>query len=115
MNHLAFFSANICDAVNDGTYSITGSGVNGWGILLNESQKTNLGSIKADRVWFPFSGKTDSDGNFITGGRYGEIFSVTPNEGGYYARSFRIDNSSFAQQQIESSMKESKPVRCVME
>lgn len=116
MNHLAFYSANICAETTNTSYSINGSsGKTRWGILLNESQSTSsLGTIQADDVWFPFAGKTNSGGTFEGGSQYGEIFSVTPNEGGYYARSFKI-NSSNANQEINSSMKESKPVRCVME
>lgn len=115
MNHLVFASANICDETDDGSYEITGSGAkDGLGILLNESQKTINGTVKADNVWFPFSGQTNSDGTFIASS-YGEIFSMTPNNAGYHARSFRIYSSFIAQQQTESSMKESKPVRCIME
>lgn len=117
MNHLAFYSANICAETTNTSYSINGSsGKTRWGILLNESQSTSsLGTIQADDVWFPFAGKTNSGGTFEGGSQYGEIFSVTPNNGGYNARSFRINSSFFAQQQTESSMKESKPVRCIME
>lgn len=117
MNHLAFYSANICAETTNTSYSINGSsGKTRWGILLNESQSTSsLGTIQADDVWFPFAGKTNSGGTFEGGSQYGEIFSVTPNEGGYYARSFKINSSFYANQEINSSMKESKPVRCVME
>jgi hypothetical protein len=117
MNHLAFYSANICAETTNTSYSINGSsGKTRWGILLNESQSTSsLGTIQADDVWFPFAGKTNSGGTFEGESQYGEIFSVTPNNGGYNARSFRINSSFFAQQQTESSMKESKPVRCIME
>lgn len=117
MNHLAFYSANICAETTNTSYSINGSsGKTRWGILLNESQSTSsLGTIQADDVWFPFAGKTNSGGTFEGGSQYGEIFSVTPNEGGYYARSFKINSSFNANQEINSSMKESKPVRCVME
>ena len=83
---------------------------------MNESQSTSsLGTIQADDVWFPFAGKTNSGGTFEGGSQYGEIFSVTPNEGGYYARSFKINSSFNANQEINSFMKESKPVRCIME
>lgn len=117
MNHLAFYSANICAETTNTSYSINGSsGKTRWGILLNESQSTSsLGTIQADDVWFPFAGKTNSGGTFEGGSQYGEIFSVTPNEGGYYARSFKINSSFNANQEINSFMKESKPVRCVME
>ena len=115
MNHLVFASANICDETDAGSYEITGSGAkDGLGILLNESQKTKNGTVKADNVWFPFSGQTNSVGKFIASS-YGEIFSMTPNNAGYRARSFRINSSFIAQQQTVSSMKESKPVRCIME
>lgn len=115
MNHLVFSSANICHETNDKAYDITGNGINNLGILLNENQRTTLGTVKVDNVWFPFSGMTKADGTFVSDSNYGEIFSVSPNNGGYHARSFRISSSAKAQQQIKSSMKESKPVRCIME
>lgn len=119
MNHLVFSTANICAPNEDTTYNLTGSGTTKWGILFNEEQSNSKGQILADNVWFPFAGTTNGNElDFRDMGSGGEVFSVTPNDGGRKARAmgFRKGQGGYqTQQYIMSSMKESKPVRCVME